>query len=236
MRFLLIAVISLSINNTAVRGCDICGGSGAFYNGMLPLYYKHFVGFRYRFSSFRSALGHQSAASEYSQEYFHRFELTGRFFLHRRVQLLAFLPVNYHQQFSSNESVSIAGQGDLSVLVLYDVWNSSFANEKPVKHNLLLGGGIKCPSGSYEKKNQDGELLHPAFQIGTGSLDFIISSVYTLRYKRIGLNVNASYKINLPDKNDYKFGNQFTAATTFFVLYKSKKIRCRIFTQDWIRF
>jgi hypothetical protein len=223
MRLLLIAVISISINNSTVRACDVCGGSGAFYNGMLPLYYKHFVGFRYRFSSFRSDLGHQSAVSEYSQEYYHSFELTGRFFLHRKVQLLAFLPVNYHQQFSSNESVSIAGQGDLSVMALYDLYNSSLINEKPLKHKLLLGGGVKLPTGPFQKRNQDGELLNPAFQIGTGSFDFIINSVYTLRYKSIGLNVNAAYKINLPDKNDYKFGNQFSATTTFFVLYKSKK-------------
>ncbi|WP_264788589.1 transporter [Aureispira anguillae] len=224
MRTILIILCVVLLKATAIQACDICGcGVGGYYSGMLPQYHKNFIGLRWRFSYFKSDLGHEGEnIAAYSKEYFHSLELMGRFYPHRRVQLLAFVPLNYHLRNAPTETNALVGLGDLSVLALYNIYNTSFIAEKNTKHNLLVGGGIKVPTGSFQRKDAAGALLTPSLQLGTGSVDFLITGVYTLRHKRWGLNTNVAYKINLPNKNTYQFGNQLTASATAFFLHKIK--------------
>lgn len=212
----------LLLQYSPMKACDICGcGVGGYYSGMLPQYHKHFIGLRWRFSHFSSDLGHEGEnISAFSKEYFHSFEVMGRFYPHRRVQLLAFVPVNYHLRVAPSVNNNLVGLGDISVLALYNIYNTSFIGEKTTKHNLLLGGGVKVPTADFQRKDADGTLLTPSLQLGTGSVDFLINTVYTLRHKRWGVNTNAVYKINLPNKDTYKFGNQLTVSATAFFLHK----------------
>jgi hypothetical protein len=46
-------------------------------------------------------------------------------------------------------------------------------------------------------------------QLGTGSLDFLLVGIYSLRINRVVLNASASYKINTSNKDAYKYGNKF---------------------------
>jgi len=225
MRAILIALSIVLINSISVQACDICGcGVGGYYSGMLPQYHKHFIGLRWRFSNFKSNIGHETNNSgEFSREYYHSLELMGRFYPHRRVQILAFVPLNYHLRTMPSETTHLVGLGDVSLIVLYNIYNTSFLAEKTVKHNLLFGGGIKAPTADFQRKDNQGELLTASFQLGTGSVDFMVTTLYTVRHKRWGVNINATYKINLPNKNAYQFGNQLTAAATAFFLHKFEK-------------
>lgn len=224
MRTFLVTLCIVFTQICHTQACDICGcGVGGYYSGVLPQFHKHYIGLRWRFSSFQSELGHDGIPlGTFSKEYYHSLELTGRFYLHRRVQLLAFVPLSYHLRTEPTATNQLIGLGDLSVLVLYNIYNTSFLAEKDIKHNLLIGGGVKAPTGSFERKDSQGELFTPSFQLGTGSVDFLLTSIYTLRYKRWGVNVNATYKINLPNKDTYQFGNQLTASATAFFLHKIK--------------
>lgn len=224
MKTIVLIVFMVLLSVPAVKGCDICGcGVGGYYSGMLPQYHKHFVGLRWRTSMFQSDLGHEGEGiAAFSKEYFHSLELMGRFYPHRRVQLLAFVPLNYHVRVAPKETNHLVGLGDISILALYNIYNTSFIAERKTKHNVLLGGGVKVPTGSFERTDSQSELLTPSLQLGTGSVDFIVTTAYTLRHNRWGMNANATYKINLPNKHTYKFGNQFNIAATAFLLHKFK--------------
>lgn len=224
MRAILIALMMLCLSPQNASACDICGcGVGGYYSGMLPQYHKHFIGMRWRMSMFKSDIGHEGEGiSAFSKEYFHSLELMGRFYPHRRVQLMAFVPLNYHVRVAPTETNHLVGLGDISIIALYNFYNTSFIAEKETKHNFLMGGGIKVPTGAFQRTDAQGELLTPSLQLGTGSVDFLVTALYTLRYKRWGMNTNATYKINLPNKNTYKFGNQLTASATAFFLHKLK--------------
>lgn len=206
-----------------VQACDICGGGAGYYSGMLPQYHKHYIGLRWRFSAFQSDLGHETeGTAAFSKDYYHSWELMGRFYPHRRVQLLAFLPLNYNMQTSPSGDYHLVGLGDMSVMGLYNIYNTSFLGEKDTKHNLLAGVGVKVPTGTFRNKDNQGNLLPVGFQLGTGSVDILVTAIYTLRHKRWGLNNSVTYKINTPNADTYKFGNQLTASTTAFFLHQIK--------------
>lgn len=222
MKTILILLSVVIMAGTSVSACDICGcGVGGYYSGMLPQYHKNYIGLRWRFSSFSSDMGHEGEGiNAFSKERFQSLELMGRFYPHRRVQILAFVPLNYNVRVAPTETNQLFGLGDLSVIALYNIYNTSFIAEKDLKHNLLAGAGIKVPTGSFQRTDVQGEQLTPSLQLGTGSVDFLTTVVYTMRYKRWGLNTNATYKINLPNLDTYKFGNQLIVSTTAFLLHK----------------
>ena len=236
---LLIIVALLGLAVSPMQACDICGcGVGGYYSGMLPQYHKHFIGLRWRFSQFKSYPDHHvnpvNSVVAPSKEYFHSFELMARFYPHRRVQLLAFVPLNYnyqHTPLSPPIEQALVGLGDVSLMALYNIYNTSFIAEKDIKHNVLLGGGIKLPTGAFQRTDESGNQLTPNFQLGTGSVDFLVTGIYTFRYKRWGVNTNINYKINLPNAETYRFGNQLKAALTAFMLHKFEKTKWGILPQ-----
>lgn len=221
IRLVLVLAIFLGFWNNS-KACDICGcGVGGYYSGILPQFHKHIVGLRWRYSSFRSFLDHKhNGVDSVSKENFHTLELWGRFYPHRRVQILAYLPLNYHYRKESDTTHHLIGLGDVSLFALYNVYNSAFLAETTVKHSLLLGGGVKVPTGNFQRKHNDGSLLSPNVQLGTGSVDFVAMLIYTMRYERWGLNFNGTYKLNLPNKNGYRFGDQLALSLTGFFLQK----------------
>lgn len=95
--------------------------------------------------------------------------------------------------------------------------------DEKFKHTWSIGAGIKLPTGKYNLEDK-GKLVNPNFQTGTGSTDFLVSSIYTIRYQKIGSNFETGYKLNTTNKNAYKFGNQFYAAFQLFYWQKVKSI------------
>jgi len=114
--------------------------------------------------------------------------------------------------------VQSSGLGDINVIVNYVILNTGNQGTD-FKHQLLAGGGIKLPTGKYDDYDQ-GKIINRNFQLGTGSVDFNINAVYTLRYKQAGVNLETGYKINTRNHDDYHFGNQFRASGQLFYWQK----------------
>src|SRR5690606_27918783 len=93
---------------------------------------------------------------------------------------------------------------------------------QPVKHNLMAGGGIKLATGNYQNSSE-GELLNPNLQLGSGSYDFLANIIYTIRYNKIGINTDVTYKYNTENKNHFKFGNKIGASARLFTILKIKE-------------
>lgn len=189
--------------------CDVCGGiSGNQSLGILPQYSNHFVGVQYQirhFSSIHPALA--EGEDEYSDEYYRMAQLWGRYNAGKRLRLFAFLPYYTNTQvIKDGARVTNSGIGDASVLANYVILSSADTSSANLKHRLQAGGGLKLPTGKFEKGNGTTDL--PMMQPGTGSWDFILNANYTLRGKNAGLLVDATYTVTTPNSSSYKYGNR----------------------------
>lgn len=198
--------------------CDVCGCSlGGSYFGILPQFNKNFVGLRWSQARFHAYMNHQSdyLKPETSNDTYQKLELWGRYYVNKRIQLFAFIPYSFNSMKGTEQVVSSQGLGDITLIGNYLLLNTGEDKNKKFKHTWMAGAGVKLPTGDSNLEDK-GVLVNPNFQLGTGSLDFLLSTVYTLRYQKAGLSVESGYKINTRNRNDYVFGNQFHASSQIF--------------------
>ncbi len=221
-KLFLISVIS--ILSTSIIACDICGaGAGGGYMGILPGFRSKFISLRYTQNSLLSHLGYNGSSTYLTtKETFRVAELWGAANIGKKFRVAAFVPYNFLERSNESGNFSQSGLGDITAIGYYQL----FAKEKTMSDKLLMqslwvGGGVKLPTGKYdpeEKNIQDAS--QNTFQLGTGSLDFSLHAMYDIRLQDAGINVNASYRFNQPNKYDYKYGDKFT--TNVLVYYKLK--------------
>lgn len=216
-----IAIGLLALLSVPTLACDLCGCSnGGSFFGILPQGHRGFLGVRYRYNTFNS---HLSSLNLSSREQFRTAELWGRFYPVKRVQVMAFVPYQFSQQtmLKSGETIPLRGLSDVTALAHYNVLNTFMDDSvvHVVNHNLLVGGGVKLPTGRYRyDENSLSDVANPNFQLGTGSTDYIANVIYTARYKNWGLNADVSYRMTTTNPNGYRFGNRLNTSASLFYL------------------
>ncbi len=134
---------------------------------------------------------------------------------------MVFVPygINSQTRKRDNSTITIHGLGDVSALMHYSLLNTFFDT---TAHRLdqiwLLGGGVKLPSGRYKYEEDGSEVANANFQLGTGSTDFVINTIYTLRKGNWGVNTDASYKINTVNSKGYRFANRLSGSVMAFYM------------------
>ncbi len=213
-------VLTIVLSTYRASACDVCGCSlGGNYFGILPLYNKNFVGLRWSQARFHSYIAPtQYLAAQQSNDTYQKLELWGRFYIAKRLQVFAFVPYMYNEMRGTDQVVFAQGLGDVNLLANYVVFNTSEDN-RDFKQTLIAGGGIKLPTGKFSLTDK-GKIINRNFQMGTGSVDFLINAVYTARYKKSGINLETGYKINTRNSDRYLFGNQFRASAQLFIWQK----------------
>lgn len=215
MAFVIIALL-FSYSSLA---CEICGCSiNGYHYGILPQFKKNLIGVKYGYRSYQS----QHLISETlhilgnrSTEYYNSAEIWGRYYVNKRLQLFAFVPFNHFRQHESGVSTTAKGIGDITLAASYMVYNTAARKDKTFKQTLLAGGGVKVPTGKFDK-SKSGQELNPSINTGSGSVDYLANLIYNCRYKRAGLNLDANYRVNSANGKDFRFGNRFTSAARFF--------------------
>lgn len=209
MKKIIFLTVFLFIAIRPAFACDICGcaNSGSYF-GLMPQSQKSVVGVRYQRMHFKT---HPDSPVLRTEESFNVVELYTRFFPIKRVQIMAFMPYRFDQQATSTITKKQKGMGDVSVLAHYNLFNTFMDKESVRKfsHTLLLGGGVKAPTGSFKfDENDILQVANANFQLGTGSTDFMLNAFYTLNLNQWGLATNISRKFNTTNSQGYKFGNQ----------------------------
>ena len=217
--------ILLLLTGTASLACDACGcaNSGSYF-GLMPQSNKSIIGMRYQQLNF---VAHPESHVLRTEETFHVSELYGRFFPIRRVQVMAFLPYRFSQQVTTSETKKQNGFGDATILANYNVINTFMDMEKSTtfSHTLLLGGGIKLPTGKFKyEEGNVADVANPNFQSGTGTTDFILNAFYTVNRDQWGLTMNVSRKFNTTNADNYQFGNQLYGTLDLFRSFEIQKI------------
>lgn len=178
---------------------------------------------RYRYRTYASRL-EEGHSVPYSYETFQSTELWARFYPSHRLQAFVFIPYNFNRREEGGKITSSNGVGDIVVSANYTLINTYDSSASNWKHTLLAGGGIKLPTGQF-RKIEDGLTVNQNFQLGTGSVDFLLNLIYTLRYKNIGLNTEFTYNVNTTNRDDYRFGNTSrTGLTGFFLLPNTRAV------------
>jgi hypothetical protein len=174
------------------------------------------------------------------QEIFKSYELWARFFIGKKWQLNGAL--TFADNFYLNDGKvdqNVAGLGDMMIISNYQLYSTIAASDSlKFRQRLLVGGGVKLPTGSYNKTySNDYELeimegrglnfilvpnsvLDPHIQTGSGSVDFILNTEYMLRYKNSGLSFINTYRINTANKNNFRYANRFNTMLNAFHLFR----------------
>ncbi|UII32761.1 hypothetical protein LVD17_02805 [Fulvivirga ulvae] len=213
-----ILIILLCAIGHQVAACDVCGCKlGGLYFGILPQFESHFIGLRYSHAAFNATIKYNSEYldDEFSDDTYQRIELLGKYAISPKWQINAVVPYMMNKMDGSHQKVEASGMGDPVILLYYNAFNNSENMARNLKHVLLLGGGLKLPLGKYDQDDQ-GEIINRNFQLGSGSVDYIVSLNYTARLNKIGVNLESSYKMNTANKDDYRFGNQFNMSGYLF--------------------
>ena len=161
------------------------------------------------------------------------------YFISSKWQLFGNLSLT-DNSYLENDSIlyNIAGAGDLSLVAKHILFNTKSGDTVSKAVRLVVGGGIKLPTGNFNKKytvtpytsykgnpvySAPYKELDPHMQGGTGSVDFILLGELLLRLKSVGLSTDVSYKINTNNPNRFRFANRLNTNSYFFYQIKIKK-------------
>lgn len=153
------------------------------------------------------------------EEMFSVYEVKGLYNINHKFHTTVSIPfIQNIREINDVKQFQIDGIGDPIVMAKYHLIRTSFENK--LNHLVTLGSGLKIPLGSYEFEN-NGQKVEHDIQAGTGTLDFVFSLNYLIKYKKAGLSLNTNYKANTMNKTvDYMFGNTFNSTLNLFYMHK----------------
>lgn len=220
-KYLLLLVSLLLLNSRPARACDICG----CFMGITP--YDNQSGFmllhRYRIFNGYQALGqahalfpggaswlrpsgalnaddgyrHAHLGDPTDFEAFRTLELRGRYFLTRRLELNAFVPYVLNTEQANGKQLNLSGLGDITVLAGFHAIRQ--IETAGLQSRLVLGGGLKLPTGAYRRANAAGLRYAMLSQAGTGTTDAVFYANYVGSFRGFGLSLTPSYRRSLAD-------------------------------------
>ncbi len=205
-------LILVLIGYSSVFACDVCGCSvGGTTFGLLLQRPYHYVGLRAQYTSFAVIDEYQN--NQQLQDRYWQFDLSGRFYLHERVQILASIP--YHQNIRMGGDAAdqeVSGLGDIQVATLGRLLDSKSENHR---HLFDLGMGIHLPTGTAAP-DAESLLLPQRLYPGYGSLSFSVQAAYVYQYKQWGLRALGNALLPTYGSDNYRYGRQFVFSPTLF--------------------
>ncbi|ARS35184.1 transporter [Pontibacter actiniarum] len=219
-KLFILAVAFLGINFSS-QACDGGCTMGGSYLGILPQVHKNLFGVRYLSSTYTITStyththdGVPETHHEETDNIFRSAELWGRYTPIKGVQLFAFVPYRFNEHVMPNMTHRSSGFGDITLLANYAIVNTGDSAKYSLRHTLRLGGGVKLPTGEFKQSGHEGGPAN--MQPGTGSTDYILTGIYTIRYNKIGLNSDVTYNQNTENNDGYEFGDRLSASSNLF--------------------
>jgi hypothetical protein len=208
---------------TPAMACDICGLGTSNYNPFLfPHLSKNYVSINYL-----HRLYHIHGDEGVNKEYFNTFLISGQYSISGKLQLVAMLPYQLNKQQSMLRSGSAKGAGDITLLTNYKLWSHQGRSNT---QSFIVGGGIKLPTGNYVV-SKTGTTEEQNFQLGTGSVDYLLNASYRISYRKWIFSAVGSYKYNTQNKDDYRFGDVLTTGATAVYRKELKKFSIAPYVQ-----
>lgn len=206
-------LLALLLAAPAARACDICGCFMGItpYDNQSTFQLMH----RYRVFNGYQSLGqspkfwpaggryfapgplnsddgykhsHKGDATDF--EVFRVVELRAKYYLARRLELNVFVPYVMNTEQSNGHQLNLSGLGDVTVFAGYHVLRR--IETEGLQSRLILGGGLKLPTGAFDRQNAAGHRYAMLSQPGTGTTDVFGYANYIAGYRSLGLSLTAS--------------------------------------------
>lgn len=194
--------------------CDVCGGANPSSSmGFMPGNAYHFIGLRSNYKRYCSQhISLVTGNSTFSTEYFSSMEITGKYQLSTRWQVVGTLPYSFAAQKQLGSITQQNGIGDASALVLYTplLRLDSLGN---ISTQLNVGGGLKLPTGKYARDAHETSNMYP----GSGAVAITIAANYLHQFKKQGIQLEASNTYRFENSAGYQFGNALAFSGNYFV-------------------
>ena len=205
-----LTVLWLVLMYTGVNACDACACTSMnSLDGQLLPSNKSFIGLN-------SGYVHQLDASKQRINN-SSFGLFAAISYAKRWQILASLPVQYNVLVPANDKKSSQfGLGDASLVLSVMPYATPMEKQRASKSTIVLRGGLKMPTGYYDKDNMQ------TANLGTKSWDFVLSAQYIFERNDQGMNAVFNTRINTTNPYDYSFGNKYDISAFYFVKRKQK--------------
>jgi hypothetical protein len=202
-KILFTIVIAMAMQ--AGHACDICGMGVSNSNPFLfPHLHKRYFGINYLYRSYQITTDDGIT----STERYNTWLMAAQFTIGKRIQIYASLPMQANSEEDYFGKQSINGLGDATFSINYKLFDRTAGINR---HTILIGGGIKLPTGQNTAVRST-ELDEQNFQLGTGSIDYIITGSYTFSHKAWTFGTTASYKYNTPNDAGFRFGDIITTS------------------------
>lgn len=210
-----------TLRTNYIEDCDACGCSASGGSmGFASMLNSNFIGIRYFNQQYRSNDGLYSN-SPWLDENFNTLQVWARIPIVKGIQVSTLIPYHFHNRDTKTGNQEINGIGDVTILGLITVFQTH-KDSTVFKHNWQVGAGIKVPTGEYKEINSGS--VNPSFQLGTGSWDYLFSTEYVLKFKKMGINNLLNYVVKTENKKEYRFGNQFNYGSTLYYLFEKNQI------------
>jgi hypothetical protein len=154
-------------------------------------------------------------------EIYNVYELRSKYFIHKRTELNLVLPFNDNRIKYSDVFTELKSIGDISIIAGFHVLRQ-IETEKKIQQRLILGTGIKLPTGKSDFKTEDNTRYNILIQPGTGSTDYLFYLNYTAAGSTLGIGINSVYKACTENAYSEKYTNSInSSAGIFYKLYRS---------------
>lgn len=209
----------ISLFSVHGMACDACGCiNGPMGLGILQGSKSAFVSLRYKYTSatYKSNPNAWIFKEVDSKTDIHYTDLSLRLRPHDKILVSFSVPFVISQKVSESQVNRLAGPGDINTIVQFIAYESKAKPMKFDTHRLIIGAGLKIPSGKFNK-NSNAQFIR-SIQSGTGSFDFPITMNYFGNYKKWSWLAESFTKWNTTNPNGYRqgisFQNQISALYT----------------------
>ena len=227
------------------EACDICGN----YMCITPYDNKSSISFLHRYRVFNGYRNYQETSrffphsayrvqhgdshgdsllagnrtySSNDFESYKVFECRFKYFITQRLELNVFIPLQNNKSKTNNILNRHTGLGDISL-------NTGFHFITPkadefFRHKLIVGVGMKLPTGNHFAHDQNGNRLPFEMQPGSGSLDGFGYVNYMFVANNLGANISVNYKVNGSNNYHEKLKNSHNHYVSVFYKIKHKEL------------
>ena len=188
-----------------VYACDFCGCSPSVMNSdLLSLQPQSSIGINSNYKGYK----YLSNENGLLKSHMVSNNLMVAYAPKNWVELRVNLPLIWMMNQYSGVKDNTFGIGDMSLLSNFKVVNRSpIGTNRKVGHTLLLGYGLEFPTGKNQVSD-DVQLQN--FTLGSKSMDFLFSVVYSMSYRKWNVIGAGLVKINTENKDKVRYGHLYS--------------------------